>query len=104
MHDINCLAVVRLSGCLLERILSYGEISCDATHGVRNITIVDAEYDPSRNVFVLLVFSEDIPAYVAYNKVNNLLHVTSFKEVNYPELFVVFESELSKPDKGISDV
>lgn len=97
------LAVVIMAGHLLEVFLTKGTGCAKAIHGVRDITIVDVEYDKTHDNVVLLVHSKDIPAYVAFNKISGTLRITAFREENYPELVIVFEQEIQEQVEGDRD-
>lgn len=92
----QCLAVVRWSGYSIECFLNKGMDGARAIHGVRDITIVDVEYDKASNVVVFLVYSKDVPLYVAFNKINKTLYTIVFRGESYPELSIVFEQKILK--------
>jgi hypothetical protein len=69
----SCLAVVKMPSVFMESLLTKGTPLTTAVHGVRDIKILDSTYIQDEDLFIFLIYSKDIPAYVAYHRVEGTL-------------------------------
>jgi len=70
-YKLEELAAIPISLPFLGDLLSSRGVnkSIRAIHGIRNIVILDSFLDLFNCLLVLVIHSEDIPAYVSYSKV-----------------------------------